>query len=81
MTTETTRRAMVAGLAMAPIAGVPAIAGAVAGNDPALAAITEYERRRAIADASWEASTDAYNAFKAAREAIGLVTFKGEEVL
>ena len=36
MTTETTRRALVAGLAMAPLAGVPAVAGAVAGNDPKL---------------------------------------------
>ena len=62
------------------LAGVPAIAGAVAGNDPALAAIAEYERRRAIADASWEASTDVYEALQAERKVIGVVTFKGEEV-
>ena len=80
MTTETTRRALVAGLALAPIAGVPAIAGAVAGNDPALAAIAEYERRCAIAEAAYKASSEADRAFRAAREAIGVVNFNGEEV-
>lgn len=43
---STTRRALVAGLALAPLAGAPAIAGAVADDDPVFAAIAECERLR-----------------------------------
>jgi hypothetical protein len=38
------RRAMLAGLAAAPAAGLPAIAGGVAGDDPIFAAISEIRR-------------------------------------
>jgi hypothetical protein len=43
MTTNTTRRAVMAGLAAAPVAGLPAVAGAVAGNDPIFAAIERHK--------------------------------------
>ncbi len=39
---QTTRRAIVAGLAAAPVAGLPAIAGAVAEHDPIFAAFAEF---------------------------------------
>ena len=41
--TNTTRRTILAGLAAAPVAGLPAIAGAVAGNDPIFAAIERHK--------------------------------------
>ena len=44
------RRAMLAGLAAAPVAGLPAIAGVVAEADPIFAAITEQRRCKANAD-------------------------------
>ena len=37
------RRAMLAGLAAAPVAGLPAIAGVVAGDDPIFAAIERHK--------------------------------------
>ena len=40
------RRAMLAGLAAAPVAGLPAIAGVVAPDDPIFAAFAEYERAK-----------------------------------
>ena len=67
MTTNTTRRAVMAGLAAAPVAGLPAIAGAVAGNDPIFAAIERHK-------AAWSAFlptcdlTDEVRAKKEGRE-------------
>lgn len=52
------RRTIVAGLAAAPIAGLPAIAGAV-GADPLLEVLAEYERLHAIEQAAWEAAAAA----------------------
>ena len=53
------RRAMLAGLAAAPVAGLPAIAGVVADDDPLLEALAEYERLHAIERTAWEAVADA----------------------
>ena len=39
-----TRRALAAGLALAPIAGLPALAGVVSADDPILAALDELRR-------------------------------------
>ena len=58
MKTQTTRRAVMAGLAAAPVAGLPAIAGAVAGNDPIFAAFAEYERTKVAKDLIMEAADD-----------------------
>ncbi|TLG77791.1 hypothetical protein [Methylocystis sp. B8] len=44
------RRAMLAGLAAAPVAGLPVIAGTVASDDPIFAAIAEQRRCNALAD-------------------------------
>jgi hypothetical protein len=44
------RRAVMAGLAAAPVAGLPAIAGAVAESDPVFAVIAEQRRGKANAD-------------------------------
>lgn len=75
------RRSFAAGLALAPVAGLPAIAGAVnAGDDPVLAALAEHERLQVLAKAAEEASNAADRAFVAARETLGLVMFKGEDV-
>ncbi|MGB5083205.1 MAG: hypothetical protein WBO09_01070 [Methylocystis silviterrae] len=43
MKAQTTRRAVMAGLAAAPVAGLPAIAGAVVGPDPIFAAIERHK--------------------------------------
>jgi hypothetical protein len=59
MTTNTTRRAVMAGLAAAPVAGLPAIAGAVAGDDPILAAFAEIERTRAAYEQIGDDPSDA----------------------
>ncbi|MGJ0505236.1 MAG: hypothetical protein ACR65X_16130 [Methylocystis sp.] len=56
--TNTTRRAVMAVLAAAPVAGLPAIAGAVAGNDPIFAAFAEHERAKATKEAIAKAADD-----------------------
>ncbi|MFO1125122.1 MAG: hypothetical protein U1E25_07460 [Methylocystis sp.] len=43
MKTATTRRTVMAGVAAAPVAGLPAIAGAVAEDDPIFAAIERHK--------------------------------------
>jgi hypothetical protein len=67
------RRALAAGLALAPVAGLPALAGAALANDPVFVALAEHHR----AHAAWEAIEDAS---PATREAFRVVTYKGEEV-
>ncbi len=67
------RRTMLAGLAAAPVAGLPAIAGAVIGDDPVFAALAERDHAHAI----WEAAIPKTDA---ASEAIGAVIYNGEEV-
>jgi hypothetical protein len=74
------RRSLAAGLALAPVAGPPALAGAPITDDPVLAALAEYERRHAVSTAAWKTAEDAAEALEATRQAIGVVTFKGEEV-
>lgn len=59
MKPETTRRAVVTGLAAAPLAGLPVIAGVVADDDPLLEALAEYKRLHTIEEAAWEAAADA----------------------
>jgi len=56
--TNTTRRAVMAVLAAAPVAGLPAIAGAVTGNDPIFAAFAEHERAKATKEAIAKAADD-----------------------
>ncbi len=64
------RRAMLAGLAAAPVAGLPAIAGAATSDDPIFAAFAEFERAKAadqaISKAADELRGETYSAIKAA---------------
>lgn len=69
---ETTRRAVVAGLAAAPVAGLPAIAGTVSGEDPILAAFAEFERAKAADAAAWKAYNDLEEVTASAFEAAGV---------
>ncbi len=69
------RRALAAGLALAPVAGLSALAGVVSANDPVLAALAEHHR----AHAAWEAIEDANAALAETREPIGFVTYKGKK--
>jgi hypothetical protein len=79
-TQRISRRAVATGLALAPVAGLPALAGAGSVDDPILAALAEYKRRHSVSTAAWDAASDASKAVDAARQAIGGVTFKGEKV-
>ena len=78
--TKTSRRAIVAGLAATPLAGLPALAPAAPGADPALAALAEHDRARSALDAAYSRTRSASAKLDAAREALGLVIYKGEEV-
>ena len=49
------RRAMLAGLAAAPVAGLPALAGGVAADDPIFLAFAEHERAKAANETITEA--------------------------
>ncbi len=64
------RRAMLAGLTAAPVAGLPAIAGAAMSDDPIFAAFAEFERAKAadqaISKAADELRGETYSAIKAA---------------
>ena len=74
------RRALAAGLALAPVAGLSALAGSALADDPVLVALAEYKRRYAVSTAAWEAVSDAGKALTPPSKAIGVVTYKGEEV-
>jgi hypothetical protein len=74
------RRALAAGFALAPVAGLPALAGAVSVDDPIISALAELDRLKAAEKSAEEASLAAHEAFEAARKSIGVVIYKGEEV-
>ena len=74
------RRAMLATIAAVPVAGLPAIAGAVADNDPAFAALAEIERAKAAEDLAWKACSDLCDPMQAARVEFPDVFFNGERV-
>jgi hypothetical protein len=57
------RRALAAGLALAPIAGLPALAGVVSADDPILAALDELRRLKAHIEGLDEAVEKAHDAF------------------
>ncbi len=79
-TTPISRRALAAGLALAPVAGLPALAGVGSVDDPVFAALAELDRLKAAEKAAEEAYSATHEAFEAARKSIGVVTYKGEEV-
>ena len=58
-----TRRALAAGLALAPIAGLPALAGVVSADDPILAALDELRRLKAHIEGLDDAVEKAHDAF------------------
>jgi hypothetical protein len=72
MKTQISRRALAAGLALAPIAGLPALAGVLSADDPVFAALAERNRALAAYEAISEATA-------ATREAIPCVTYKGKK--
>jgi hypothetical protein len=70
---DTTRRAVVAGLAAAPVAGLPALAGASpAPADPIFDTFAEFERMKASERAAWKAYNDLEEATASALEAAGI---------
>ncbi|WP_159727556.1 hypothetical protein [Methylosinus sp. Ce-a6] len=79
--TTTTRRAILAGLAAAPVAGLPALAQALPGADPVLVALGDHGRARAVLDAAYARTSALSDKVEAAQEALGHITYKGEEVL
>lgn len=77
MTTDTTRRALVAGLAAAPVAALPALAGAAPQSDPIFAALAERERLEALHLAAIDEEAalqfgDDREAYRAASERTGI---------
>lgn len=66
------RRAMLAGLAAAPVAGLPVIAGVVSDADPIFAAFAEYERAKAASEVISTATDELRGDTCAAIEAAGL---------
>ena len=57
------RRALAAGLALAPVAGLPALAGVISADDPILAALDELRRLKARIEGLDEAVEKAHDAF------------------
>lgn len=80
MQTTTTRRAILAGLAATPVAGLPALAAALPGADPVLAALAEHSRAGAVLNAAFARTAVYSDKLDAMHREIGLVTFQGEEV-
>lgn len=78
-TSTPSRRSMLAGLAVSPVAGLPAVASAFA-SDPALDALREYDRLHTIEQAAWQASSDAYAIVSAGRKRLDDVYFNGARV-
>src|ERR1019366_10101352 len=73
------RRALAAGLALAPVAGLPALAGVVSADDPVFAALAELERVKATVETVGKVHSAAEEAIFEAR-APGFVEFEGREV-
>jgi hypothetical protein len=72
-TRDTTRRAVVAGLAVAPVAALPAIAGASPAPDDAIFdAFAEFERMKASEIAAWKAYNDLEESTASALKAAGI---------
>ncbi|PWB90678.1 hypothetical protein C5688_09135 [Methylocystis sp. MitZ-2018] len=69
---HTTRRAVVACLAAAPVAGLPAAAGAILSDDPIFSAFAVYERAKAADDLAWKAYNDLEEVTASAFEAAGV---------
>jgi hypothetical protein len=61
-TQSISRRALAAGLALAPVAGLPALAGAASVDDPILAALDELRRSKAHIKGLDEAVEKAHDA-------------------
>jgi hypothetical protein len=61
-THQISRRALAAGLALAPVAGLPALAGVVSADDPILAALDELQRLKAHIKGLDEAVEKAHDA-------------------
>jgi hypothetical protein len=73
------RRALAAGLALAPVAGLPALAGAVSADDPVFAALAELERVKTNVETVGKVHSAAEEAIFEAR-APGFVEFEGEQI-
>lgn len=75
-TQQISRRTLVAGLAVAPIAGLPAVAGALP-NDPVLAALAELENVRARVKTIGKAHSIAEEAYYESQPGDGLIDLDG----
>ncbi len=73
------RRSLAAGLALAPIAGLPALAGAATIDDPVFIALAELERVKATVETVGKVHSAAEEAIFEAR-APGFVEFEGEKI-
>lgn len=71
------RRAMLAGLAAAPTAALPVIAGAVTEDDPIFAAIAKQRRRKALADEAGALVNGKCVDLEAAMDRIAIIRFRG----
>ena len=71
------RRALAAGLALAPVAGLPALAGVGSVDDPVFAALAELDRLKAAEKAAEEAYSATHEAFEAARNGQKAATSSG----
>jgi hypothetical protein len=78
-TSTPSRRSMLAGLAVSPVAGLPAVASAFA-SDPALDALREYDRLHTIEQAAWDASSEANAIACTGKEVLNDVVFNGERM-
>lgn len=63
--TNTSRRAVVAGLALSPVAAVPAVAGVLGGPDPVLEALAKVEALKAERERAGDAHLAALDALEA----------------
>ena len=73
------RRALAAGLALAPVAGLPALAGAATIDDPVFIALAELERVKATVETVGKVHSAAEEVIFEAR-APGFVEFEGEKI-
>ena len=79
MQNHISRRALAAGLALAPVAGLPALAGEVSVDDPVFTAIAELKSVRPNVETVGKVHSAAEEAIFEAR-APGFVEFEGREV-
>ncbi|MCQ4188049.1 hypothetical protein [Methylocystis suflitae] len=79
MKTGTTRRALVAGIAATPVAGLPALADVVAEPDPIFDVIAEQRRCKARTDEVLASLNSKIEDLEAERDKIAVIQFMGKK--